>query len=281
MVDTTNVAEVLPPDTITDPGTPTLALLEFNVIVAPVEGGNPFKVIVPVAEFPPPTDEGAMTSDPMAAGVTVRIAVFVVPDIEAEIVEFVAVATPVVVIVKVAEVAPVAMLTLLGADALLPADTTTATPPDGAARARVIVPVAELPPITTFGERLSAERRGVSMVRLPLAVVPLKVPEIVAVTVLVTVEVETLNVAEVAPEAIVTDAGTDALDVDEVSGIVIPPEAAGPLIVIVPLAPEPPIIVAGDRLTDVTVGAVTPSVVDLDVDPSVAVIVTLVLDETP
>jgi hypothetical protein len=76
----------------------------------------------------------------------------------AEIVADAALATGVVVTVKVAVVAPDATVTLAGtvAAALL-LESDTAAPPLGAAPLRVTVPVDEVPPVTDAGLRVTDE----------------------------------------------------------------------------------------------------------------------------
>jgi hypothetical protein len=95
---------------------------------------------------------------PMRERVTVSVAVFVTPALEAEIV---ATDAPVwvraVATMNVADVWPAATRTFAGTDAnagleLLSA---TATPPPGAAAISVTVPMAEVPPRTGVGLRVS------------------------------------------------------------------------------------------------------------------------------
>jgi len=71
-----------------------------------------------------------------------------------------------VVTLNVAELAPLATVTVLGTDAdALPVARLTVTPPVGAADARVTVPAAVLPPMTDVGLRVTDFTAGGSMVR--------------------------------------------------------------------------------------------------------------------
>ena len=80
--------------------------------------------------------------------------------------------------------------------------------------------------------------------------------------------VATVNVTEVVPAGIVTDAGTVAAFQVELSVTAAPPAGAGPLRVTVPRTAEPPVTDAGDRETAVSVDAAGSTV-------SVAVLVAL------
>jgi len=258
-----------------------LVLLELSVTVTPAVGASPFKVTVPVALLPPPTELGAIVRLESAAGVIARPADFVVPLRVAEIVAFTVLDSPTVVTVNVALVAPEAIVTLEGTDAPLEAERLTVVPPVGAARDRLTVPVAELPPTTEMGETLTPARSGVRIVRLAFEVAPFNVPEIVAVTVLVTVVVVTVNVPEVEPAAITKEAGTVALVLLELSVTVTPPEGAGPFRLAVPVEEVPPVTVVGDTVIPVKAGGLIVKVADLAIEPWVPKIVTVVDLETP
>ena len=70
-------------------------------------------------------------------------------------------ATAVVVMVKVAVVAPAATVTLAGTDAAaLLLDNVTLRPPVGAALPSVTVPVEEVPPVTDVGFTVTDETTG-------------------------------------------------------------------------------------------------------------------------
>jgi hypothetical protein len=99
------------------------------------------------------------------------------------------------------------------------------------------------------------------------------VAEIVVVAVVVTGRVVAVNVAVVAPPAIVTEAGTVAADVLlETSATETPPAGAGPLIVTVPVESPPPPIELGLSVSPLNVGGFTVRVALNDVLPIDAVI---------
>ena len=88
--------------------------------------------------------------------------------------------------------------------------------------------------------------------------VPLRLPVIVTVRVVVTVRLDTLNVATVAPGGTVTLDGTVATAVlllDRPTDI--PPEGAGPFNATVPVEILPPLTLVGFSVKDERDGAVT------------------------
>ncbi len=90
--------------------------------------------------------------------------------------------TVVVVTVNVAELAPAATVTELGAVALvLLDDRLTDIPPVGATPVRVTVPVDEVPPVTEVGLSETPLRVGGLMVRVADWSTPLRLPVIFAV----------------------------------------------------------------------------------------------------
>jgi hypothetical protein len=147
------VALVEPPGTVTLPGTcATEVLLLCNVTTMPPTGALPFKVTVPVEGFPPTTDVGLLEIEENVGALTVSVVVLVKPYVP-EIVTEVFAATGLVVIVKVADVAPAATVTLGGtcATAVLVLCSVTVVPPVGAAALKVTVPVELAPPTTDVG----------------------------------------------------------------------------------------------------------------------------------
>src|SRR5215216_2260582 len=111
---------------------------------------------------PLPLPPGMIEMLPFAAAkavCTVMVQDLVMPPADAMIVDDWLLLTLLVVTAKVALVDPAGTVTLAGtvAAAVLLLDNETVKPPDGAAEVRVMVPVAELPPTTAVGLRLSAE----------------------------------------------------------------------------------------------------------------------------
>ena len=78
---TVKVIAVLPAGTVTLPGTVAAAVLLLERVTAtPPPGATPVRVTVPVEEPPPSTLVGfSATEDTATAGVTVRMAPWVVP----------------------------------------------------------------------------------------------------------------------------------------------------------------------------------------------------------
>jgi hypothetical protein len=127
-------------------------LLLLRVTTAPAGGAAPLRVAVPVELLPPTTVPGDLLSEDKVAAVTVRVALALPPS-EAVIVEVAVDATPRVVTVKVAEVAPAGTVTLAGTVAalVLLLVSVTEAPPVGAAALKATVPVELLPPTTLVG----------------------------------------------------------------------------------------------------------------------------------
>ena len=136
-----------PAATVTLAGTlATVALLLDSVTTAPPAGAAVVKVTVPVLAVPPATLVGVTVNkdklDAAGGGLTVNTAVRVTPAKVAEIVTGVEAVTAVVVMVKVALVAPAATVTLAGAAATvaLALLRLTTAPPVGAPAVKVTVP---------------------------------------------------------------------------------------------------------------------------------------------
>ena len=170
----------------------------------------------------------------------------------------VSLATATVVAVKVAVVAPAATVTDAGTvTAALSLVTATTKPPVGAALLIVTVPVEEFPPTTVAGSIVTETTVGAVTLRFPLAETPLAVPVIDAVASVATGVVVAVNVADLAPAAMVTVAGT-VTELDPlVRATLNPPTGALLLIATVPVELAPPATDAGLNVTAVTLGAVT------------------------
>jgi hypothetical protein len=102
-----------------------------------------------------------------AGGVTVNVALRVLPPDEPEMLTVVEDVTAVVVTVNVLLVVPAGTVTLAGTVAAAEvSDRVTTVPPAGAAAVRVTVPVDEAPPATLDGLRASADRVGPAAARV-------------------------------------------------------------------------------------------------------------------
>ena len=149
----------------------------------------------------------------------------------------------------------------------------TTVPVDGAGPLSVTVPLRAVPPRIDAGFKLrDASIAGVT-VRCVLLLLEPRDPVIVATVVPDTPIVVTANDAVFEPVGTVTEDGTIALALLEVSVTIVPPDGAKPLTVTVPEDDVPPTTEDGDTKTDVTVG--TGSIVSVavtDAAPSAAVI---------
>ena len=118
-VATVNVADIAPPGTVTLPGGEAAGLLDDRLTINPPPGAGPLKTMVPVELDPPITDVGAKIRLSGDAGTIERVAVTEVIPCFAVMVAVTEAITGVVVTVKVIEVSPAGINTLLGADALV------------------------------------------------------------------------------------------------------------------------------------------------------------------
>ena len=118
----------------------------------PPVGAGPFNVTVPVEDAPPRTVAGDTVTPVSSGGVTVKVALAVLPASEPVIVAVTDAKTAEVVIANVAVVAPAVTVTDVGGVALPELDVKLMTNPAlGAMPFRVTVPVADVPPITEAG----------------------------------------------------------------------------------------------------------------------------------
>lgn len=281
-VEIMNVAEVAPCGTVTDAGTEALVLLTDNWITEPPTGAGADKVTVPVIDAPPTTEYGETDRFSSVAWLMVSVAELVCEATFAVIVEVIGAPTLNVVIVKLAEVAPAAIITDEGNDAYpLLALSATITPPVGAGEPMVTVPVTEVPPITELGERERVKAGAGLTVTNSVIVVEPCVPRILAVTELAGLVVVSVKVPVEDPAGIVTEIGVNAFVLFDERKIIEPPGPAVPFTVTVPIADVPPVIVLGtiERLTS-TAGVIV-SVVVLEIEPWVAVIVAVEVEATP
>lgn len=171
------LAWVCPAATVTVAGTEATVGLELeSETTAPPLGGGPVTyTLFPVVDPPPPVLVGYTLTEDNVTGLTVSVALWVLPPEEAVIVTEAAVVTQPVVIVKFAEVAPAATVTEAATEAtagLALARVTTA-PPLGAGPLRyTLLFVVGLPPTTLVGDRLIEDRLVGLTVSVPLWVAP-------------------------------------------------------------------------------------------------------------
>lgn len=244
-----NVAVVLPAATVRVAGTVAAELLSVSDTVTPPEGAAPFRDTVPVEELPPITLLGLKFNALTEGGLIVKTAVLVTL-YTADTVTDVALATGLVVTVKVAKVAPDATVTLAGTwAALLLSDSAMRMPVAGAGPFSRTVPVDEFPPTTDVGTKLTPVKEGGLIVKTAV-LVPLYFADIVTELLLTTAVVVTVNVAVVAPAATVTLAGTCADPLLEESATAAPPAGAGPFRVTVPVELLPPTTLVGFKLNE-------------------------------
>jgi hypothetical protein len=162
--------------------------------------------------------------------------------------------TGLVVIVKVADLAPAAIVTLAGtcaADVLLLLNVTTA-PTAGAAPLRVTVPVELMPPTTEVGDRVTEDKDAAVTVSVAFMLVP-RIAVTTEVVVEATPNVVTVKVADVLPADTVTLAGTLAAAVLLLVRLTeTPPVGAAAFSRTVPVELLPPTTLVGLRDTDET-----------------------------
>jgi hypothetical protein len=183
-------------------------LLLCRVTTAPPAGAAPVRVTVPVELFPPTTEDGVRVREESVGALIVSAVDLLTPYVPV-IVAVVLATTGVVVMVKVADRAPAAIVTLRGtcaAGVLLLIKVTTA-PTVGAAPLRVTVPVELLPPTTEIGDGVTEDRDAAVTVSVAFVLVP-RVAVTMEVVVEATPNVVTVKVADVLPANTITLAGT-------------------------------------------------------------------------
>ncbi len=213
---------------------------------------------MPVLFSPPRIFAGEKAKVETTTGFTVSVAEPVPPFAEAVRLATVVVPTGTVVAVNVAVVAPPATVTVAGTvtdpESLARA---TTKPPVGAALPIVSVPVELEPPNSAVGDITKPVTFGAVSVTDPDTESAFAVPVMLTVRFAATATVVAVNVADVAPLAIVTEAGTvnDGLLLE--SETTKPPVGAAESRVIVPVELTPPTTVVGDITRVFTLGAVT------------------------
>ena len=207
------VAVVDPAGTVTDVGTLATAVVPLVNVTTTASVAIPDKVTVPVLFVPPLTLVGfKVRVETTRTGFTVIVAVLDTPLRVAVIVKADAAVTGRVVIVKVADVAPAATVTLAGTVPMVVDDDArvTTAPPIGAALVRVTVPVTVLPPVTAVTTVVRLDKTAAGGVTVMVAV-PLElfvVAVMVAFVFAFTVPAVIVKLAVRVPAATVTDTGT-------------------------------------------------------------------------
>jgi hypothetical protein len=280
LVRTAKVVDFDPAWITTGLDTVAFALFELTATVTST-AVTPLSETVAVDVAPPVTLVGDRLSALSDGVVTVIEPVFITPPADAVIETLLDAAIGFVVTANVADVAPAATVTEAGTAAVAGAALCRVTvhPAVGAGLPRVTVPVAETPPTTIDGEIESAAATGALIVSTAFREVPPAVAVIVA-DVLAATGVEPIwNVAELAPDGTVIDAGTLAAALLLCNWTTVPAVGAGLVSVIVPVDDAPPYKEDGDTVRSMTAGGVTVSVAAF-VTPSVPAIVMRVVVPT-
>jgi hypothetical protein len=256
LVSTMKFALLVPADTTTDAGmdfTADAPLVTVSVTVMLLLAVLT-RVTVPVLESPPTTDDGENFRVLGTLGVTVNVAVTVLPFAVAETFTIVLALTELVTTVKFAVVLPARTVTDAGIDATaeLPLVTAKATEVSDATAAFIVtVPVVESPPSNDVGENFRVLGTFGVTVKVLVTVVAFAVAETFTVVDEVTPLVATLKVAVEFPARTVTEAGIDEtaelpLVTASVTGV---SEVAGAAMVTVPTVMEPPTTEPGEKLS--------------------------------
>lgn len=141
-----NVADDVPPGTVTVAGAAAEVELDLRVTLKPAGGAFPPSVNVPTEDLPPVTLVGAIVNKVRAIGFTVRTAVTFAPPSDAVIVIFVDAVTDPVTKLIVATFEPAGTVTDPGPPHAGDVDVkVTLLPPDGAAELILTVPVTDPP----------------------------------------------------------------------------------------------------------------------------------------
>jgi hypothetical protein len=147
-------------------------------------------------------------------------------------------------------------------------------PSAGAAEPSFTVPVEVLPPTRLAGSSVNDSSTGGSIIKLALWVDPLKVAMILAVVTAATAIVVMSKFTVDFPAGTVTEASTDAAELELLRFTTAPPTGASPTSVIVPIAFVRPVTSVGLTVTDPRLVAVTVRVADWEAESLTAVIVT-------
>ena len=234
---------------ITDAGTEaTFGLELFNLTVSGFVAKRPLKLTDPVTTVvpPPTTVAGAMDTEERKAGTTDKMTDSTTPPALALRVATMFEVTAFVVTAKVADDDPLGTEMVTGTVTRAELENSeTVKPFAGAAPFNMTVPVAVAPPATGLGAMVYPLKDAGVTVRLAVWLDPPEEARIEVVTLADSPMVATVNVAVVAPAAIVTDDGTEASCVVVERAIEMPPAGAARLKVTVPITLFPPTMVAG------------------------------------
>lgn len=191
---------------------------------------------------PPVRTVFAGTIDVSEAALTTIAAVLETEPSVAVAVTLVSTATTPVVINVSPVVAPAGILMVVGTGkaAALVDVSATVVPPVGATEPRFAVRRTCLPPMTFAALATSVESAGGFTLRVADLLDAPSVAVMTGETTLATAAVVTVNVAEVAPCATVTDDGTVATELLDANDTTLPPAGAGPVSETVPVDETPP-----------------------------------------
>ena len=238
-------------------------MLLINPTVSPPAGAGPLSTTVPVTICPEATLLGLIVTLVSTGGFTVNPAIMAaLPAAEAVMFTFPPDAVGNVLTLNVPLDCPAAITNVAGTVARVVSLLTTliVDPPAGAGPLRITMPRDPVPPVTAPGLNVRATIEGGTTVRLAeiFKLAP-ELAETVAVVCAATAVVVAVNEADVLPAGTVTPAGTTTVGSELESETKTPPPGAVRLTVTVPVDVEPPITVAGMKLTRTTGGGSTVS----------------------
>jgi hypothetical protein len=275
-----NVAVVAPARTVTVAGIVAVPVVTARATGKPPVGAAEPIVTVPVVGVPPATEVGLNAKPVTTGSVTVKVAELVPPLPVAVITEEPFAIS--VVTVKVAEVAAAGIVTVAGtvATEVVPDVSAIERPPVGAGAEMVTVPVEGAGPTTDVGLSVNVVTAPGLTVTVVVTVEMPVVALIVAVVAVPTAVVVAVKVAVVAPAGTVTEPGTTTAGLLEDSVTVVPPEAALPVKVTVPVVIPPPSSEDGEKDTASTIAGKMPSANLSVTPPALAVRLAVILLET-